>query len=268
MYTCYLAEQDFKDAATAFSHFSALGISEADVIDDECKGFPLSEYKATLERSGISLSTIVSVEDILSPGEVLRGAAIIRVKALIDEMKRLGIQRLMLAPPIGREGYGEREAVLTRMLEVYGRILSHAKEQGIEVSIENQSSEHRPDSKISEVEYILESLPDLKFTLDAGNFLCVGEDVLAAYERLKGYIVRAHIKDWTCSKENEPIGNIRRADLSGCAIGDGILPLGELCERMHRDGLDIALTLEINAPRITTDMIERSARCLSSLVTE
>lgn len=124
--------------------------------------------------------------------------------------------------------------------------------------IENQSLLTRPDSKIEDISYILKSLPDLKFVLDTGNFFCVGEDVVKAYEILREKIVHVHVKDWRIN----PCGAMMRANLprfEGCAIGDGLLPNLDIIKMLKRDNYSGSLVLEMNACKINLEILDRSA---------
>ena len=125
------------------------------------------------------------------------------------------------------------------------------------VTIENQSLPSRPDSRISDIRYILDNLPELRLVLASGNFFCVGEDVIEAYTALSDRMIHAHVKDWRFS----PTGAMSRENIprfEGCAIGDGILPLAELFDKLRADKYDGNLVLEVNACDITREVLDRS----------
>lgn len=112
-----------------------------------------------------------------------------------------------------------------------------------------------------DIRKILDAVSALGYVLDAGNFFCVGENVLTAYELLKDRLVHAHFKDWKwdlfgCEiRENMPRFN-------GTTLGEGLLPLYELAQLMKKDGYDGSVVLEFNACRITEKMLDDSAKFL------
>ncbi len=169
---------------------------------------------------------------------------------------------LMPAPTIGAaKNADEYKEMQNLLIEALTEVAEYAKGSGVKVVIENQSSLLRPDSKIDDLRYILEAVPELGFVLDSGNFFCIGEDVLKAYESLKDRMVRCHCKDWAFN----PYGMYIRENMprfEGVAIGDGVLPLDEMFKKFRDDNFDGGVVLEINARKLTLDMLERSIEFL------
>ena len=125
------------------------------------------------------------------------------------------------------------------------------------MTIENQSSLVRADSKMEDIRYILDCVPQLGYVLDCGNYFCIGEDVLNAYEFLSDRLVRVHAKDWvfapygSCSRENMPRCN-------GIEIGKGLIPMKEIIQNLKKDRFNGKIVLEVNAGIITLDMLDKS----------
>ena len=159
------------------------------------------------------------------------------------------------------EFYAQREM----MVEGYGAMAEYAKGSGVKVTIENQSVAQRADSYIRDCKYIIDSVPELGFVLDTGNFYCVKDDVLEAYEVMKDRIVHCHVKDW----EAHDYGRIIRSylpPLRSSEMGKGVIPLDTLLNRMKADGYDGTLLLEINGRPIFKDLLDQSADYLLSFV--
>jgi len=264
MYTTYALNQNFSSPVEAFKHFYDKGVRFGDIVDDELSQYPLHLYCDYLREAEISPDALVSMLDIASFDKKTREKSMAKVKGYIDQMEKLSLSLIMLAPEV-RQAIDEEE--LKRMQEIlisgFSRIAEYAKGSGIKVTIENQSTLTRADSKMEDIRYILDCVPEIGFVLDCGNFFCIKEDVLKAYELLSDRIVRVHTKDWNF----DPYGSFVREDMprfNGAVLGKGLVPLKEIIQNLKRDSFNGKIVLEINAGRITLDMLDKSAEFLRS----
>ncbi len=262
MYTGYAFRHDLGAPVEALRHFYDKGVRYGDMIDNEFTARPMDVYAGYLTEAGLGLSAVVSMLDIANFDASTREANMANVKAEIDLMHKLGIPRLMPAPSVkDARSLDEFERMRELMIEGFSELVDYAKGSGIHVMIENQSSHVRADSKIADLRVILDAVPGLGFVLDSGNFYCVGEDVLEAYEKLGDRMTHMHCKDW----HPDPFGPYVRENLpriNGTAIGDGVLPLRELFARLRADDSQVNVVLEINSSRTNLEMLDRSAEFL------
>lgn len=262
MFTCYALRQDFATPQDAFRHFYEKGIRYGDIIDDELAAIPLPLYAEFLTEAGMVPGSLISILDIASFSEKERRKNIGAIKAYIDQMEKLKIPLLMLAPEVrGARSADEFKRMQELLIDGFSQVVEYAKGSGVTVTIENQSVSVRADSKMQDIRYILDCVPDLSYVLDAGNFFCVGEDVLEAYDLLRDRLVHVHFKDWNWN----PYGGYVRENMprfGGVVLGQGLLPLSELVHRMKRDGYEGNIVLEINAGQITLEMLDASAEFL------
>ena len=262
MYTAYARRQGFDTPVDAFRHFYEQGVRFGDMCDDEFESLPMHLYCQYLTEAGLGLSSVVSMLDIASFDPQTRARNIAAVKGLIDQMHVLGVPRLMPAPSV-RQAYSEDEFTQMRELLIAGfsELVDYARGSGVEVMLENQSTHIRADSRIDDLRMILDAVPGLGFVLDTGNFWCIGEDVMEAYRVLGARMTHIHCKDWAY----DPYGGFVRENMprfNGVAIGDGVLPLGELFAALRRDNCSCNVVLEVNAPRISLEMLDKSAAFL------
>ena len=247
VYTGHVYMADFNSVEEGFSHMYNQGVRTGDIIDSEFNSVPFLMYNDILNNAGLKVNSIVSLADITSvdKNECTKNMAIVR--GYLEHMEKRNIPFLMMAPRVkpatnDDEFYGMRE----RMIESYSMLIEYSRGSGVTICIENQSSLLRPDSEMQNIRYILDNVPELKFTLDTGNFYCIGEDFLEGYELLKDRIIHAHVKDWREEKYGKNV-TFDGIFYSGCALGEGMMPLDEICRRMTNDGFDIPLTIEINS---------------------
>ena len=259
MYTCYALGKGFSSPAESFRHFYEKGVRFGDMVDDEFLRMPFHLYCDTLIEAGITPEAVVSMVDIASFSAPDREKNLSIVKGYIDQMEKRKVGILMLAPSV-RSANSEDEFKIMRELLIAGfqKVVDYSEGSGISVTIENQSTLQRADSKTEDVRYILDCVPKLGLVLDTGNFFCVGEDILGAYELLKDRMVHMHCKDWVYN----PYGHFVRENIprfEGTAIGEGLIPIKELFNRLKKDKYLGNAVLEINASPITLEMLDRSA---------
>lgn len=262
MYTTYALNLDFKNPEEAFKHFYNKGVRYSDVVDDELEKYPLHYYCNCLKNAGLKPDALVSMLNIADFSKIKREKNIARVKGYIDQMEKLGIGILMPAPSVnGAKSSDELKAMQSHMIESLLEITRYANGSGVKVAIENQSSLTRPDSRISDLLTILDSVPGLGFIFDTGNFFCIGEDVLEAFKFLSSKTVHIHCKDW----KSDPFGGFVRENIprfTGVTLGDGEIPLVEIISLFKNSGYNGNLVLEINSPYISLEMLDKSAEFL------
>ncbi|MBR4030865.1 MAG: sugar phosphate isomerase/epimerase, partial [Clostridia bacterium] len=144
------------------------------------------------------------------------------------------------------------------LIESFAEISEYSKSAGIVTALENQSVIRRADSTIKDVRHILDSVPDLRYVFDAGNFFCVREDALEGYEALKDRIVHSHYKDWAFV-ENGGFERENMKNFDGIPYGKGEIPLEEISKRLIKDGFNIKVVLEYNALSKTIDQLGECA---------
>jgi len=262
MYTAYARGLDRDNPVRIFRHFYEKGVRFGDIIDDELNEIGLSDYCKNLKDAGIIPDAVVVTKNIVTGESAVK--KIEETFKVIDAMQEQGMSVLMIAPSVNVAKTPEdflflREKLISSLIKV----IDYTKGTSIKVAIENQSAIFRPDSKILDVRYLLDRIPDLKFVLDSGNFYCVGENVMDAYDVLKDRMIRSHIKDWRLNSK----GSICQSQtcIEGCAVGDGILPIDKLLSAYKKDGFDGNLVLEVNACEITLDLLDRSCIYLSKI---
>jgi sugar phosphate isomerase/epimerase len=94
--------------------------------------------------------------------------------------------------------------------------------RGLRLAVENHQ-----DADSRDLVWLCEAVgsPAVGVTLDTGNPLAVGEDILAFLERVRPYLFHAHLKDYRLF--HRPDGYC----LARCADGEGVVPFAELLAR-------------------------------------
>lgn len=128
-----------------------------------------------------------------------------------------------------------------------------ASESGITVTVEDFDDMKSPLSCMYGIKWFLENVPRLRYTLDMGNYIYNGEDVMEAWELLKDKVAHVHCKD-------------RGEGFSSVATGTGNIPIAELVMKLKGIGYDDYLAVEhFDAPN-QEQCMQSSAEFLQKLI--
>ncbi len=154
----------------------------------------------------------------------------------------------------------DRERCREMIAEHINDVVDIASDYDISVVIENFSDTKTPFATISDVEYILGQLPEVKYVLDTGNFWFNNSDILSATSKFADRIVHVHLKDIEPNSNGQLniCGNI----CDSVAIGKGIIPFNEIFDLLCKSGYNKIATIELNDNR---DIMEKITSSLSYL---
>lgn len=141
---------------------------------------------------------------------------------------------------------------IQRMKEGLSYIAKLGQEQGIAVTVEDFDDKNSPLSGMRGIHWFLKQVPELMYTLDTGNYLFYGEDVLEAYELLQGRIAHVHCKDR------------QEGDNASVAVGTGYIPFEEILARLQARGYEGYLAIEHFDVADQEGCMKRSAAFLSA----
>lgn len=136
----------------------------------------------------------------------------------------------------GTAAYMEKNPKIQNMKRALTELTAYARKKGVFVTLEDFDGKTAPFARMYQLKWFMEQVPDLKFTLDTGNFAYSDEDVEKAYELLKEYIVHVHCKDR--GKEEDAEGVFCRG-MGIVSVGEGYIPIKTLVEKelaRHYDG--------------------------------
>ena len=217
-------------------------------------------------------------------------------RKMIDTAKAMGISRVMiipgfLAPEQSRELnrlsgsfedtalYMEGLAEVLAMRDAMAELTEYAKERGIMVSIEDFDGFTSPIARTNQIKWFLSQVPDLRHTLDMGNYAFSNENAEEAYELFRKQIGHVHCKDRGEESEADPViweelglpfGEelIHRRGIKPVPVGEGYLPIANMVRRLKEEGYEGYMAIEhFGAPDQLGFML-RSAEFLRALLEE
>lgn len=244
------------------------GIKWVDVnaaIFNECDP---EELRANLARHGIG---IISVHCVLNYDYTTKDGVASAIEGGKRNMllaKAAGSKYFMIVPQRPK-GFVENsyDELVNGMRATITALTLYGKEIGIQATIENFSRRTVPYSSFDAIEWLMANNPDLRFTLDTGNFTLSGFNELVGSRIFYDRTVYSHFKDmkivdYETDAERDGIYYER------VVMGDGDIKNEKIINDFVKNGFDGVLTVEysgenpfevtlLSAKRIA-DMIERS----------
>lgn len=118
------------------------------------------------------------------------------LEATMDLAKRAGAGSFLLVPGMVPKGEEDRAEILIRnMLAGARRAVEYGQRIGVTVCMEDYDHMTSPYNSAKGLARFLEEVPGMKCCFDTGNFVCYGEDPLAAFPRFADDICAVHLKD-------------------------------------------------------------------------
>ena len=163
--------------------------------------------------------------------------------------------------------YMEQNESIRHMADGLVRMTALGRKYGVTVTVEDFDDAASPLNGMYGIRWFLKRVPDLKFTLDMGNFAHAGEDVLAAAALLEPYIAHVHCKDRGEEPSLQKQGGINKG-LLPVAVGDGYIPIGMMVKELIKKGYNGYFAIEhFDAPN-QEESILRSAAYLKRIAKE
>lgn len=117
-------------------------------------------------------------------------------------------------------------------------------EKAVAVTLEDFDGKLAPYATANGLLYFMEHVPDLKYTVDTGNFAFSDEDAWEGYERLKPYVVHAHCKDRGTEKKLRYWNCKINHGLATVPVGSGYMPVKRIVEDLLSHGYDGYFAIE------------------------
>ncbi len=172
---------------------------------------------------------------------------------LIRQAKYLGCERIMVIPGFHADMDDKARCAQEQAQMIAGvkRLAQVAAQQGLTTTIECFDHAKSPIATIEGMAAFLEAAPELYVTLETGNFLFSGDDILEAHQRFAHRVRHVHLKDRflpSQAPEATPTGDTTTATtglvMYPCAVGHGHIPMTNVLDRLDRDGYNGIMTIE------------------------
>lgn len=270
------AEQSGKSVKEILKLCKSWGIDGLEIRRSTLEENP-EELTAAIEEADMQVSCIFEFYEF---GNGREGtdfeSQLLDAKRHIDLACRLGAHRILIVPGTLNEkeaeelnrlhgskeetyAYMDQSPAVQSIRKALAALVEYGKSMDVLVTLEDFDGPVQPYSKIYQLLWFMEHVPGIRYALDTGNFAYSDEDVKAACEILKEYIVHVHCKDRRA--DETPAGEFNRG-LGASPVGGGYIPVGELVEKLKSRGYEGYLAIEhYNAPD-QVEYIRKSAEYL------
>lgn len=186
--------------------------------------------------------------------------------AFVECAARLGVVNIMAMPGRMDEG-DDMAAVRARIGENLTHLTGQALKQGITVVLEDYDAPNSTYGTAEELMWYLDHVPGLYCTLDTGNFLFHGKDVLKAYDLLESRIRHVHMKDLAFAPLRGEAPSLAEdgKKLYPAPVGSGELPMAEIVRRLYERGYNGLYAIEHFGAKDQNLFMRRSARWLNNI---
>ena len=193
-----------------------------------------SDVWNVLKAAGLGVSCIYEFYDMGHSDETEKA------KKHVDTAVSVGAKRILIVPgflageaskemqkcmPVKENivAFFEENKEIKGMAEGLSFAAKYGKEKGVTVTVEDFDGLDSPLAGMYGIHWFLQQVPELMYTLDTGNFLFYGEDVLEAFALLKDRIAHVHCKD------RQPETN------ASVQTGTGYIPFTEIIDRLKEN---------------------------------
>ncbi len=176
---------------------------------------------------------------------------------LIRQAKLLGCERIMLIPGFysDLQDADKCQKEKARMIACTKRFVEAAASQGLTVTIECYDDVRSPIATIAGMAEFLQAVPELRVTLETGNFLFSGDDILQAQQQFRDLVRHVHLKDRylpSLVQGDAPASMLKGTPVTAatgevmypCAVGQGHIPVHEVIGTLAQWGYDGIMTIE------------------------
>ncbi len=188
----------------------------------------------------------------------------------MDLAVRCGARNFLVVPgmvPAAEEE--KREELVENMLSVVRRMVEYGREAGMPVCMEDFDSLISPFNGIDGLGRFLREAPGLMCAFDTGNFVCHGEDPMAAFDLFADKIITVHVKDrcpfpWVPGSEGCLCADGSVAYVA--PVGSGTMPIAAVIRKLRDSGYSGNLIAELFSCGDMKQNLIRSLEYLSAQV--
>lgn len=217
----------------------------------------LRRIAAESARTGIPVSGLCMGANFIHMGADERQAQIASVKRYVELCNRLEVG--FLRHDVVQWSYRTTEtAVFERefagIVDACQEIARFAAEQGVVTSVEDHGFFMNSSERVKRLIHAVD-LPNFKFTLDVGNFLCVDEDAVVATQASLADASFVHLKDFYVRRSAPGADWLETRGgqfIRGSVFGFGDLPTQTIVDAVVASGYDgfVSLEYEGNEPTL------------------
>lgn len=226
----------------------------------------LEEFFSLIKKYNISVSSVFLGEYCRMGTEADYTKSLAKMKDGINFAKRAGSKYFMAVPliPLDAPDF-ENELYRKEFRRLFANMVKYGIEVGVQVTVEDYSETKIPYSSYEDIDWLLDNIPELRFTYDSGNFPLVEIDELESVKRYADKTVHVHLKDLlVVDHETDILRNGKFYD--SLELGGGYLKNEEALLHLKEKGYNGAVVIEVSAAKDAFARTIKSAEYLRRIL--
>jgi len=250
---------DFVNAAKELG-FDGVELMETLMEEPEREG---AEAKELLEKYGMVVASYDIGVDIAHPDDERRKENLEKLK---EGLKRAANLKPVVVLTHGSAGHTDPDAK-QRYIDSLKEAAEFAGELGIVLTIENQGRLTATSAQVKEIVQGV-NLPNMKVTIDLGNFTLAGEDNVSAVKNLVPFVAHTHAKDWRRIEPVPGASGARGIGFAGTVLGEGVVDLEGCVAVLKEANYDGFVSLEYEGREKERESVKRGMEYLKRLIAQ
>lgn len=216
------------------------GLTGIEVTMDQATGGGVDDVLKILFDNGMSVCGFPAFSDFIHNPSKAYAEDVIKVAS------KLGAKSIMAVPGFFTEN-DNKEKAREISLEPIEYLCKLGIKENILVGVESFDDFNSPVLGEKAVSWYLDKIPELHCIFDTGNYVYIGDDTLTAYKNQKSIITHhLHCHDVALKPQSNEAGRLRwdKSRDFPSAVGNGVLPIGEIISDLSSSGFDGIYTIE------------------------
>lgn len=256
---------------TGFVEFAAgIGAEAVEIVSFllKEKDRQLPELMRALEKTGLSLAAYSISSDFAKPTEQERTDMLASVCLEIETAASLGCAVVRVFSSDFGNGLAF-DVARGYIVDGLKKASAHAARFGVTLALENHGYYAGTAAQMQQILSDVDT-PNLRVTLDIGNFILMDDDPAAAAKVLAPFAALAHVKDFYHVRDYYPLKAYKANSgekYIGAVIGSGVIDVKYALEQLHAAQYAGFLSLEYDGGEADTrENLGRGMEVLSSIL--
>jgi sugar phosphate isomerase/epimerase len=185
----------------------------------------------------------------------------------VEMATQMECSQVMLIPGFAANE-GDKRRAAERIAEGLTQIVEHAAERGVFITLEDFPNALAPYRTISEMRWMLETVPGLRLTYDNGNWMLGGDDPLTALKALGRYAINVHLKDWEVDPDQSRMQMPNGTWVRGGKHGQGLIDQKAVLAELKAQGYGGYMAFEYEGPKDHTLATRQGVAYLRGVLAE
>ena len=266
VYVVRISQQENVSIPQALAMVKNMGYKAVEVDIEEWKAYP--DLPLWLKEEDLAVSSVYGVCPLLK-GDASALSTVIDVAAqsqakcamvVTDNFNANELTEMIRNNGDAMKAFLKGNGKVARAVRALQIAVAYAQSKGVALTVEDYGGNNTLTSYLSQIEWLLHSVPDLRVTFDTGNFYLNQDDPLYALDILREKTVHVHCKDYLFEPKRDD-KNFSNTAIAA-AVGDGDSPMRQMVKSFLDTGYEGYFVTEYLGVDGMLSVLKRSAENL------